>query len=332
MKALKTLQEAIQHFSDFDNCREFMIAVRWADGKVRCPYCDSEKVTYLAKARLYRCYGDHPKQKFSLKVGTVFEDSPIALEKWLPAVWMLVNCRNGVSSYEIHRAVGVTQKSAWFMLHRIRLAIQSNTFRKLGGPGGAVEADETFVGGKPKNMHPARRKALWDAKNSVMKGDTRFINKTAIMGILDRQKKHVRATVIENVQGSTLKAELVKNVEAGTAVYTDESKAYRKISDTFTHEFVNHLEHYVRGQVHTNGLENFWALLKRGLNGTYIAVEPFHLFRYVDEQAFRYNYRKDENGRKLSDSERFALALSQIAGKRLTFAEVTGKDWQAQPF
>jgi transposase-like protein len=325
MKVPKTLQQAIQHFTDFDNCREFMIAVRWPDAKVRCPYCDSEKVTYLEKARLYRCYGDHPKQKFSLKVGTVFEDSPIALEKWLPAVWMLINCRNGVSSYEIHRALGVTQKSAWFMLHRIRLAIQSNSFRKLGGPDGQVEADETFVGGKPSNMHPARRKALSEARNSVLRGDTRFINKTAIMGILDRQKKRVHATVIPNVQGNTLKAELVKHVERGTTVYTDEARAYRQITDTFTHEFVNHMEHYVSGKVHTNGLENFWALLKRGLNGTYVSVEPFHLFRYIDEQAFRYNHRKDENGKVLSDVERFVLALSQIAGKRLTFAEVTGK-------
>jgi transposase-like protein len=218
MATPKTLQEAIRYFSDYENCRQFMIAVRFPDGKVRCPYCDSEKVTYLEKARVYRCYGDHPKQKFSLKVGTVFEDSAIGLEKWLPAVWLLVNCRNGISSYEIHRALGVTQKSAWFMLHRIRLAIQSNSFSKLGGPDSAVEADETFVGGKPKNMHPARRKALWDAKNSVMRGDTRFINKTAIMGILDRKKKHVRASVIENVQGSTLKAELVKHVHAGTMV------------------------------------------------------------------------------------------------------------------
>jgi transposase-like protein len=157
MKDPKTLQQAIQFFSGFDNCREFMIAVRWADGKVRCPYCNAEKVTYLAKARLYRCYGDHAKQKFSLKVGTVFEDSPIPLEKWLPAVWMLVNCKNGVSSYEIHRAIGVTQKSAWFMLHRIRLAIQSGSFVKLGGEGSEVEVDETFIGGKLRNMHKEKQ-------------------------------------------------------------------------------------------------------------------------------------------------------------------------------
>src|SRR5712692_9417882 len=158
MKAPTTLQHAIQFFSDYENCRQFMVAVRWADGKVRCPYCDSEKVTYLSKARLYRCYGDHPKQKFSLKIGTVFEDSPIPLEKWLPAVWLVVNCKNGISSYEISRALGVTQKSAWFMLHRIRLAVQEKkggfgAITKLGGPNSEVETDETFVGGKKRNMH-----------------------------------------------------------------------------------------------------------------------------------------------------------------------------------
>jgi transposase-like protein len=140
MESPKTLQQAIQFFGEYENCRQFMILVRWADGKVRCPQCESDKVTYLEKARLYRCYGDHPKQKFSLKVGTVFEDSPIGLDKWLPALWLLVSCKNGISSYEVASALGITQKSAWFMMHRIRLAMQSGTFRKLGGNGGEVEA------------------------------------------------------------------------------------------------------------------------------------------------------------------------------------------------
>jgi transposase-like protein len=187
MNSPKTLQQAIEFFSAFENCRQFMVAVRWPDGKVRCPYCDLEKVTYLEKARVYRCYGDHPKQKFSLKVGTVFEDSPIPLEKWLPATWMLVNCRNGISSYEVHRALGVTQKSAWFMLHRIRLAMQTGTFM-LGGPGREVEADETFVGGKPKNMHKARREALKRVQDEAF-SDTRLVGKTAVFGLLDRQQR-----------------------------------------------------------------------------------------------------------------------------------------------
>jgi transposase-like protein len=320
----KTLQDAIQFFSDFDNCREFMISVRWPDGKVRCPNCDSEKVGYLAKARVYRCYGDHAKQKFSLKVGTVFEDSPIPLEKWLPAVWMLVNCRNGVSSYEIHRAIGVTQKSAWFMLHRIRLAMQQGSFVKLGGNGGEVEADETFIGGKARNMHKnvKARRITGQGKNVQ--------DKVVVMGMLERGG-HVRTQVIPNRHKETLQPIVKEHVQAGTALYTDELWGYHGLASEFRHQVVDHAVRYVDGKIHTNGMENFWSLLKRGLNGTYVAVEPFHLFRYLDEQSFRYNHRKDEQGNKLEDGERFKIALSQIAGKRLTFKEVTGKV-QETPF
>lgn len=325
MRTPKTLQEAIQYFADYDNCRQFMVAIRWADGKVRCPYCGAEKVTYLEKARLYRCYGKHPKQKFSLKVGTIFEDSPIPLEKWLPAVWMLVNCRNGISSYEVHRALGVTQKSAWFMLHRIRLAMQTGSFQRFGGPGVEMEADETFIGGKMKNMHPDRQAKIRKARESTI-GNVQYLGKTAVMGILDRDQRKVRATVIPAVNREVLQAEILKHVEHGAAIYTDETRLYRSLPpESYTHAFVNHLERYVDGRVHTNGLENFWSLLKRGLSGTYVDVEPFHLFRYVDEQAFRYNNRKNANGKPLNDGERFAQALSQIVGKRLTYAEVTGK-------
>jgi len=315
METPKTLQAAIQHFSDYDKCRKFMIAVRWLDEIVRCPYCGSEKVTYLANAKLYRCYGDHPKQKFSLKVGTVFEDSPIALEKWLPAVWLVVNCKNGISSYELSRALGVTQKSAWFMLHRIRLAVQSKSFAKIGGPGSEVEVDETFIGGRARNMHKEKR-----IKTKVREGNW---GKTIVMGMLERGG-HVKARVVPNRRKLALHAAIAENVEHGTQLYTDEHNGYMDIPKEYVHSVVNHLENYVSGRVHTNGLENFWSLLKRGLNGTYIAVEPFHLFRYVDEQAFRYNNRATKDN-PLTDADRFHLALSQIAGKRLTFAEVTGK-------
>jgi transposase-like protein len=323
MKDPKTLQQAIQFFSDFDHCREFMIAVRWPDSKVRCPYCNAEKVTYLEKARLYRCYGDHAKQKFSLKVGTVFEDSPIPLEKWLPAVWMLVNCRNGVSSYEIHRALGVTQKSAWFMLHRIRLAVQSGSFNKIGGEGNEVEVDETFIGGKLRNMHKEQQIRYRKITESAKFGGP--TGKAIVVGMLDRTARQIRAKVVPDVSRLTLQNAVLKNVTHGSSVYTDQAPAYQRLNQKYLHEIVNHAETYVRGRVHTNGLENFWSLLKRGLSGTYVAVEPFHLSRYVDEQAFRFNNRKDAKGNKLNDGERFKLALSGIFGKQLTFAEVTGK-------
>jgi len=324
METPTTLQEAIQYFSDFEHCRQFMVAVRWPDGKITCPHCHSEKVTYLQSARLYKCYGDHPKPKFSLKVGTVFEDSPIPLEKWLPAVWLLVNCKNGISSYEVGRDLGVTQKSAWFMLHRIRLAMKSGgllTNAKLGGEGCEVEVDESFVGGKLKNMHRDRR-ARFAAESGHAGGIT---GKTVVQGILDRDAREVRAKVVPNVKRETLQNEVLKNVKYGTTVFTDDAVPYDQLRSRYVHDVVNHAETYVRGRVHTNGLENFWSLMKCGLKGTYVAVEPFHLERYVDEQVFRYNNRNTAEN-PMADADRFKLALSKIVGKRLTFAELTGKD------
>ena len=316
MDSPRTLIEAVNFFSDIENCRKFMVSVRWMDGIVRCPSCGSEKVSYLENAGLYKCNVKHPKQKFSLKVGTVFEDSPISLQKWLPAVWMIVASKNGVSSYEVSRSIGVTQKSAWFMMHRIRLALSSGSFEKIGD-GGPVEIDETFIGGKPKNMHADRRMKL----KTAMIGD----HKTAVMGMLDRETRRVRAKVIPNVKRETLQAEILANVQHKATVYTDGWAGYDKLKTAeFVHETVNHMEEYVRGQVHTQGIENFWSLLKRSLNGTYVAVEPFHLARYVDEQAFRFNNRATK-GNAINDADRFVLAVSQIAGKRLTYRELTGK-------
>jgi transposase-like protein len=303
MESPKTLQQAIQFFSDYENCRQFMISVRWADGKVRCPYCGSEKVTYLEKARLYRCYGDHSKQKFSLKIGTVFEDSPIPLEKWLPALWLIVSCKNGISSYEVAAALGITQKSAWFMMHRIRLAMQSGSFVKLGG--GEVEVDETFIGGKARNMHVSERKRRITGTGTK--------DKTAVMGILERGGQ-VRTMVVPNRRKSALQTEVRRHVQAGAALYSDALKSYAGLESEYAHKVIDHAEKYVDGRVHTNGLENFWSLLKRGISGTYGSVEPFHLFRYLDEQTFRYNNRKDADGNKIENEDRFKLALSQIVG------------------
>jgi transposase-like protein len=319
METPQTLQEAIQYFTDFENCRQFMVAVRWLDGKVRCPACGSEKVTYLQKARLYKCYGDHPKPKFSLKVGTVFEDSPIALEKWLPAVWLVVNCKNGVSSWEVHRALGVTQKTAWFMLHRIRLAMRSgNGFAKIGGPGSEVEVDETYIGGKARNMHKRKRQLL--TREQGMQGGR---GKTVVIGALERGGA-IRTRVIGDRKYPAVHGAVRDFVETGSQLMTDEFSGYLGLAAEYEHQFVNHLEKYVDGQVHTNGVENFWSLLKRSLGGTYVSVEPFHLFRYVDEQAFRFNNRATKDN-PLNDADRFQLALSQIVGKRLTYDQLTGK-------
>lgn len=319
--APKTLQDAILYFSDFDNCREFMAGVRWLDGVVRCPYCGSERVTYLEKARVYKCNEKHAKAKFSLKVGTVFEDSPIPLEKWLPAAWMLCNDKNGISSYELHRALGVTQKTAWFMLHRIRLAMQSGSFMKMGGPGSTVELDETFIGGKLKNMHKNRKPILASKHGGAA-------DKTIVVGMLERNGR-VKAQVVESRTQATLHDLVSKHIAPGSQLMTDEWGGYK--GTDFEHEIINHANEYVNGQIHTNGIENFWSLLKRGLNGTYVSVEPFHLFRYIDEQAFRYNNRKTKDN-PLNDADRFMLAMSQIAGKRLTYAELTGKVGETAAF
>jgi transposase-like protein len=328
MNEPKTLRDAIEYFSDAENCRTFMVTVLWPDGVVRCPRCGSDSVAYLDNAKLYFCRQKHPRQKFSLKVGTIFEDSPIKLEKWLPAFWLLVNCKNGISSYELARAVGVTQKSGWFMLHRIREAMKDGSVMKMGGDeGGPVEVDETFVGGRVKNMHVSKR-----PKGTGFTGKpTGHSAKAIVMGMLDRDTRKVRARVIPDVKRETLQNEILNCIEKKSTVYTDKWGGYKSLEEKeFVHETVNHIEEYVRGQVHTNGIENFWSLLKRSLRGTYVAVEPFHLDAYVDEQAFRFNNRATKDN-PLTDADRFALAMSRVSGKRLTYAELTGKD-QERPF
>jgi len=318
-KEPKTLQAAILYFADPANCREYLMDRRWPKG-VTCPRCGSEKVAFLEKYNRWQCSVIHDARQFTLKTGTIFEESPIGLDKWLMAMWMVVNCKNGVSSYEIHRAIKVTQKTAWFMLQRIRKVLQDGSTVKLGANGGEVEVDETFIGGKARFMHADVRERRITGPLAGKDGK----DKTAVMGILERGG-NVRVKVLGNRKKRTLHAEVKANVEPGVALYSDALKSYDGLSQDYAHQVIDHAEKYVSGRVHTNGLENFWSLLKRGIGGTYVSVEPFHLFRYLDEQAFRYNNRKDASGEKLTDSDRFDLAVRQIVGKRLTFAEVTGK-------
>ena len=322
MDSPKTLQQAIQYFSDEQVCIDAVAAMRWPNGP-RCPDCprrDAMNPYYLKTQKRWKCRTC--RRQFSVKINTIFEDSPIQLQKWLPALWMLISCKNGVSSWEIHRAIGVSQKTAWFMLHRLRLALKTGDIgTKLGGTeSGGVEVDETFVGGKLKNMHRDRRERF-AAKSGHTGGAT---GKTVVMGMLDRDERKVRASVVPNVKRETLQAEILNNVKFGSPVYSDDAIPYDNLKWKYIHETVNHAETYVKGHVHTNGLENFWSLLKRGLKGTYVAVEPFHLERYVDEQIFRFNNRSTADN-PLNDSDRFLLALSQVSNKRLTYKELTGK-------
>lgn len=303
----KTLQDAIVYFSNPENCLNYLSARRWPNGVI-CPTCGRTDVSFLAKQGKWQCKSAHPRRQFSVKVGTIFEDSPLGLDKWLTAIWMVTNCKNGVSSYEVHRAIGVTQKTAWFMVHRIRVAMQTGSFEKKMG--GQVEADETYIGGLARNMHRS--------EHSRKVTGTGGKGKVAVMGLLERDGK-VRAKVIRDASSLTLHSVIRGNVEPGAELFTDGHRGYNGLHQEYIHQVIDHAEKYVDGQIHTNGIENFWSLLKRGLKGTYVSVEPFHLFRYLDEQVFRFNERKGK------DADRFAKVTGQIAGKRLTYDELTGK-------
>jgi len=321
IKGPKTLIEAVEYFSNPDNAHAFMLTIRWPGGEVCCPNCGSVRVRYIQTRRQWECRESHPKKRFSLKTGTIMEESPLPLKKWLACLWMEVNCKNSISSYEIARDLGVTQKTGWFMLHRIRFALKEGSFDKLGGNGAVVEADETGIGGKATNMHKDKRAA------AIQGGG--LSTKTIVLGLLERHGRHnpisqVRTQVVPDVKRNTLHDVIHKNVEAGSHVVTDSWNAYRELHPDYIHGWVNHMERYVDGIVHTNGLENFWSLFKRCIKGTHVSVEPFHLAAYADSEAFRFNYRD------VKDGDRFKLGMKGINGKRLTYKELTANSLEAR--
>jgi transposase-like protein len=299
---LPNLIDAIRHFSDPMVCLETVADVKWPNGPA-CPGCQSKRLSFLRTRLIWKCL-DCRKQ-FSVKVGTIFEDSPIGLDKWLCAMWLLANCKNGVSSYEIARDLKVTQKTAWFMLQRLRHAMHTGSIDKMTGE---IEADETFVGGKARNMHMGKRIEKIHGRGPH--------GKTVVFGLLERKTGKVRASVVDGRKEHHLQPQVRANVEPGSELFTDALKSYEGLSD-YQHKVIDHAEAYVDGNVHTNKMENFWSLLKRAIKGTYVSIEPYHLFRYLDEQSFRYNERK------LNDAERFALVLGSVVGKRLTWNLLT---------
>ncbi|WP_297085899.1 IS1595 family transposase [Thermoleptolyngbya sp. C42_A2020_037] len=315
LQSIKTLQEAIQYFADPDNCLQYVAQKRWGNSPI-CPHCGSDRVGFITTRRVWKCKHRDCRKQFSVKVGTIMEDSPLGLDKWLAAIWLIVNAKNGISSCEIARSLGITQKTAWFLLHRIRLAMQTGTFEKLSGE---VEADETYVGGKAENMHEAKRKQKIRGRGTS--------GKAIVLGLIERGG-NVVAKVIPDTSRETLHREVkeaVSPVTEGsvkdyiTHLYTDGHSGYQGLDEQYIHRIVDHAIEYVRGNVSTNRIENFWTLLKRSLKGTYVAVEPEHLFRYVEEQVFRFNNRKAKDG------ERFNKALEGIQGRRITYRKLIRK-------
>ena len=307
-KKPQSLIEAVTYFSDIDVATEFVANLRWPNGPV-CPKCGGLEVGYISTRRVWKCRHKECKRQFSVKVGTIFEDSALGLDKWLPAVWLIANSKNGISSHELARSLGTTQKSAWFMLHRIRLAMQTGSFSKLSGE---VEVDEAYIGGKAANMHPAKRKRTITGRGRATNG------KTPVLGMLERDG-NIRAEVVPDIKQETLQTRIHETVEPGATVYTDALRSYSGLDSRFAHETIDHAESYVNGRVHTNGIENFWSLLKRSLHGTYVSVDPVHLLRYLDERVFTFNLREH------TDYGRFEAVLGACSGRRLTYAEVTGQ-------
>jgi transposase-like protein len=310
-----SLQEAIIYFSNTKRCVDFLAELRWGKGEAACPKCGSMNVKHLSTRQVWQCREKECKKQFSVKVGTIFEKSPVPLTKWLPVVWMIFNDKNGISSYEVAREIRVTQKTSWFMLHRVREAMRTGSFnKKLSG---MVEADATYIGGLEKFKHKDKK-----TPTSFKKGVRGGLGKTTVLGMLERGGE-IRAMVVKSENHlAEIEGHVIRNIADGTKLMTDGHGTYSNIALrnplAYEHEFVNHMDEYVRGEVHTNGLENFWCLLKRSIKGTYTQVAPFHVDRYLDEQMFRYNNRKATN------YERFVLGLSQIVGRRLTYAELTG--------
>jgi transposase-like protein len=302
----KTLHEALKHFANPDVAHNFMVSLRWPDG-VTCPNCEGKEHSYISTRRTWACKGC--KTRFTVKKGSIMEDSPLSIELWLAAMWLISGAKNGISSCEIARSLGICQKSAWFLLHRIRHVMSTGSMDAFVGE---IEVDETFIGGLEKNKHSDKK----------LKAGRGSVGKDIVMGILERATNgqpasQIRTKVFPDTGRETLHAEIKASVAKGSTVYTDAHRGYRGMPDGWEHQWVDHAVSYVEGNVHTNGCENFWSLFDRMLHGTYTHIDPQHLQAYADEMCYRFNNRKGVDG------ERFAVVAASTPGKRLTFKQLT---------
>lgn len=304
----KTLIEAVRCFADPDVCHAYMVKLKYPDGRITCPACGSDKVGNIATRRMLRCNAKGCRKQFSAKVGTIFEDSPLPLSHWFVAVWCLANFKMGISSCELARTLDITQKTAWFMLHRIRLGMKTATFQRLHG---VVESDETYVGGLAANMHAKVRERKIRGRGPM--------GKSIVHGLLERnsdkkaQDSQVQASVIPDTEAATLLPIIRRQVDPLAVVCSDASASYAGLGERFIHRWIDHASRYVAGKVHVNGIENFWALLKRAIKGTYVACAPYHLTAYVDEEVWRFN------NRRFDDGTRFERIMACVLGRRITY-------------
>lgn len=295
-----TLLELFNMFPDNSTAEQWFVESRWPNG-ICCAYCDSDNVNTKAshKTMPYRC--NTCKKRFSVKTNSLMHASNISYQKWVIAVYLVTTSLKGVSSMKLHRDIGVTQKTAWYMLQRIR-AFYIEAHEPFEGE---VEVDESYFGGKESNKHESKK----------LKAGRGTVGKTAVVGMKNRETNKVQAEVVETTDKETLQGFVVENTTPETTVYTDEARAYSGLPRE--HEAVGHsVGEYVRGQAHTNGLESFWSMLKRGYTGTYHHISPKHLHRYVDEFSGRHNIRP------LDTIDQMELIVRQAAGKRLPYQEL----------